>query len=73
MDPLCVPVLREIVAKEKQQDLVAPATIALLRIDPAALAKSSAPKPSPAKPEKAPAKLGTPETSILEFKEQHTY
>lgn len=24
-------------------------------------------------PEKAPAKLGTPETSILEFKEQHTY
>ncbi|MBZ5498494.1 MAG: tetratricopeptide repeat protein [Acidobacteriia bacterium] len=39
LNSLCVPVLKEIVAKEKELDLVTPASIALLRIDPAALAQ----------------------------------
>ncbi len=40
----CVPILKEIRAKEKQPDLVNPASIALLRIDPAALSQPEAPK-----------------------------
>jgi tetratricopeptide (TPR) repeat protein len=37
LNTLAVPVLREIIAKEKQQDLIAPASLALLRIQPEAL------------------------------------
>ncbi len=40
----CIPILKEIRAKEKQPDLVNPASIALLRIDPVALAQPEAPK-----------------------------
>jgi len=61
LDPLCVPVLKEIVTKEKQLDLVAPATIALLRIDPAALAKPAPAKPATTRPEKAAPKPGSTE------------
>jgi len=39
LNTMIVPVLKEIVANEKQQDLVTPASLALLSIDPAALAK----------------------------------
>jgi hypothetical protein len=39
LNTLCVPVLKEILAKEKQQDLVKPASFALLKIDPASLSR----------------------------------
>jgi hypothetical protein len=51
LDTMIVPVLREIVANEKQQDLVMPASLALLSIDPAALAK-----PEPQKKAKSESK-----------------
>jgi hypothetical protein len=51
LDVMIVPVLKEIMANEKEQDLVAPASIALLSIDPAALAK-----PEPQKKEKSESK-----------------
>jgi tetratricopeptide (TPR) repeat protein len=41
-----VPILKEILAKETKAELVAPASIALLSIDPAALTKPEQPKPS---------------------------
>ncbi len=53
LNALCIPVLKEIVAKEKQQDLVTRASIALLRIDPAALAR-----PEPQKQQKTQVKQG---------------
>ena len=44
-----LPVLKEIVAKEKDEDLVERAKIAILRLDPSALAKAApAPAPMPA-------------------------
>lgn len=51
LNSLSVPILREIVAKEKQQEFVTPASIALLKIDPAALSP-----PEPAKQAKSNAK-----------------
>ncbi len=41
LNPLIVPVLQEILAKEKQPDLVNPASLALLSIDPAALSPAA--------------------------------
>ena len=54
-----VPILREIVAKEKRQDFVAPASIALLKIDPAALEPAEPAKQakSNAKKSSAPVKM----------------
>jgi tetratricopeptide (TPR) repeat protein len=54
-----VPILREIVAKEKQQEFVAPASIALLKIDPAALRPAELAKQakSNAKKDNAPVKM----------------
>jgi tetratricopeptide (TPR) repeat protein len=46
LNKLCIPVLKEIRANEKQTDLVNPASIALLRIDPAALSRTEPPKPA---------------------------
>jgi hypothetical protein len=46
LNTLCIPVLKEIRANEKQPEVVNPASIALLRIDPAALAKPDPPRPS---------------------------
>lgn len=59
LNTLCVPILKEIVAKEKQPDLVTPASIALLRIDPAALVQPEPPKQAKSKPkqEEAPVKM----------------
>jgi len=51
LNAMMVPVLKEIVANEKQQDLVTPASLALLSIDPAALAK-----PEPQKKAKSESK-----------------
>jgi hypothetical protein len=62
LDPLCIPVLKEIVAKEKQQDLVAPASIALLRLDPAALARPAS---------KSPAGKGNPKQDTAGVKMLH--
>jgi hypothetical protein len=53
LNTLCIPVLKEIRAKEKQPDLVNPASIALLRIDPVALAQPEAPKQSKGAPKQA--------------------
>jgi hypothetical protein len=53
LNALCIPVLKEIRAKEKQPDLVNPASIALLRIDPAALSTPEAPPPARSEPKKA--------------------
>lgn len=47
---LCVPILKEIRAKEKQQDLVTPASIALLKIEPGALSQPEAAKPAKSQP-----------------------
>jgi len=44
LNTLCVPILKEIIAKEKQPEIVNSASIALLRIDPAALAQPAPPK-----------------------------
>ena len=50
LNPMIVPVLREILAKEKQPDLVNPASIALLSIDPAALAPATPKKETRSQP-----------------------
>lgn len=52
LDAMVVPVLKEIVASESERELVDRARIALLRIDPAALAQEARPR-RPA-PDKAP-------------------
>ena len=46
----CVPILKEIMAKEKQREIVNSASLALLRIDPAALAQPAPPKQTKATP-----------------------
>jgi hypothetical protein len=50
LNALCVPILREIRDKEKQPEFTNPATIALLRIDPAALAQPEPKKDAKSKP-----------------------
>jgi tetratricopeptide (TPR) repeat protein len=44
LNAMIVPILKEIVATQKKQELVAPASLALLSIDPGALSKPEAPK-----------------------------
>jgi len=63
LNSLSVPVLKEILAKEKQQDLVKPASFALLRLDPAALSR-----PEPQKTAKSQAKQGDTPTSMFHFR-----
>jgi hypothetical protein len=53
LNALCIPILKEIRAKEKQPDLVNPASIALLRIDPAALAAPELPPAAKSSTKKA--------------------
>jgi hypothetical protein len=59
LNSLCVPILKEIRTKEKQPDLVNPASIALLRIDPAALSQPEHQKDpkSKSKPGDVPVKM----------------
>jgi hypothetical protein len=59
LNTLCVPILKEIVAKEKEPEVVTQASIALLRIDPAALVQPETPKRATNKPkqEEAPVRM----------------
>lgn len=50
LNTLCVPILKEIVAKEKESEVVTSASIALLRIDPAALVQPETTKQVRRKP-----------------------
>jgi tetratricopeptide (TPR) repeat protein len=50
LNSLCVPILKEIMTKEKEPEFVNPASIALLRIDPAALAQPEPQKGAKSKP-----------------------
>jgi tetratricopeptide (TPR) repeat protein len=63
LNSLSVPVLKEIMAKEKQQDLVKPASFALLRIDPAALSR-----PEPQKTAKSQSKPGDNAVKMFHFR-----
>lgn len=59
LEPKIVPVLKEILAKEKQREYLDRASIALLAVNPAALAQPQPPKQakSGTKPETAPVKM----------------
>jgi tetratricopeptide (TPR) repeat protein len=54
LNSLCVPILKEIVGKEKEKDLVNYASIALLNVDRAALARPEAQKQAKGQSKQAP-------------------